>query len=270
MSFPFVPQIGAVLSADIAVPEHARQVRFYSRVLSTGENPLWREDLLNNLGLPIIGLGEFNAQHSELPLQWMPHIQVADVRASVNRARDLGGRELMHAKQSDGSSQWAVLSDPNGAAFGLIPVVPKDQISPIDRSSPDASKEVGCIRWLDLTVPDARSIQHFYRRVVGWTVKEVERHDNNESHTDYIMHGEEGNPVAGIRQARGANKELPPVWILYLPVADLAESMRRVEQEGGQVVMTLNDESGNIGSAIIQDIVGVHVALVSVTRTSIL
>lgn len=28
---------GAVLSADIAVPGHEREVRFYSRVLSTGE-----------------------------------------------------------------------------------------------------------------------------------------------------------------------------------------------------------------------------------------
>jgi dihydrofolate reductase len=37
MSELFVPRVGAVLSADIAVPEHEREVRFYSRVLSTGE-----------------------------------------------------------------------------------------------------------------------------------------------------------------------------------------------------------------------------------------
>jgi len=54
----FVPRVGAVFSADIAVPEHEREVRFYSRVLSTGEHPLWRaEVLMNNLGMPIIGLG---------------------------------------------------------------------------------------------------------------------------------------------------------------------------------------------------------------------
>jgi uncharacterized protein len=57
MSDLFVPQVGAVFSADIAVPEHEREVRFYSRVLGTGDNPLWREDLMNNLGMPIIGLG---------------------------------------------------------------------------------------------------------------------------------------------------------------------------------------------------------------------
>lgn len=41
MTEPFVPPIGGVLSANIAVPEHERVVRFYSRVLTTGERPLW-------------------------------------------------------------------------------------------------------------------------------------------------------------------------------------------------------------------------------------
>jgi uncharacterized protein len=55
MSDLFVPRVGAVLSADIAVPEHEQEARFYSRVLSTGKNPLWREeDLKNNLGIPTL------------------------------------------------------------------------------------------------------------------------------------------------------------------------------------------------------------------------
>jgi hypothetical protein len=37
----FAPQVGAVLSADIAVPEHEREIRFYSRVLRTGDNASW-------------------------------------------------------------------------------------------------------------------------------------------------------------------------------------------------------------------------------------
>jgi hypothetical protein len=84
-------------------------MRFYSRVLSTGESPLWREDLMNNRGMPIIGLGERIPEYAHLPLQWMPHIQVADVAASVERALDLGGSALMHGKDDDGKSQWAVL-----------------------------------------------------------------------------------------------------------------------------------------------------------------
>src|SRR5690606_9521786 len=133
MNTPFAACVGAVLSADIAVPEHQREVRFYSRVLSTGTNPLWRDkDLANNLGLPIIGLGGRTVEHAQLPLQWMPHIQVADVAMSVQRALDLGGQVLMHAKAADGTSQWAVLRDPNRAAFGIIPVIAADLLPTVD------------------------------------------------------------------------------------------------------------------------------------------
>src|SRR5210317_753224 len=125
---PFVPRVGGILSADIAVPEHEREVRFYSRVLSTGEHPLWREDLMNNLGVPIIGLGARSAEYAHLPLQWMPHIQVADVAATVERALDLGGSEVLHARGDGGKSQWAVLLDPNGAAFGIVPVLSEDEV----------------------------------------------------------------------------------------------------------------------------------------------
>ena len=36
MSDPTVPRVGGIQSGDIAVPEHERETRFYSRVLTTG------------------------------------------------------------------------------------------------------------------------------------------------------------------------------------------------------------------------------------------
>ena len=57
MRNPFIHGVGGVLSADIAVPDHEREVAFYSKVLTSGDQPLWRDDLMNNLGTPVIGLG---------------------------------------------------------------------------------------------------------------------------------------------------------------------------------------------------------------------
>jgi len=162
MSDPFVPRVGGTLSADIAVPEHEREVRFYSRVLGTGKSPLWREDLMNSRGMPIIGLGARSPEYAELPLQWMPHIQVADVAASVKAALRLSGTELMHGKDDDGKSQWAVLLDPNGAAFGIIPVVSEEALpKPEGVSSRDASAPTGRISWIELTVSDASATRDF-------------------------------------------------------------------------------------------------------------
>ena len=257
MDDPFLPRVGGVLSADIAVPEHERELRFYSRVLTSGENPLWREDLMNNQGAPIIGLGAASPEHGDLPLQWMPHIQVADVGASVRTALDLGGSELMHGKDEDGDSQWAVLLDPNGAAFGLVPVVPAEAIPPIDA----AAGSVGRIAWLDLTVQDADTTRDFYREVVGWSVQDVEMRDGDERYADYCMLGIDGNGAAGVCHARGGNRGLPPVWLIYLPVGDLAESLRIVGEEGGSVIRETATGS-QVAYAIIQDPVGVSLGLV--------
>ncbi len=264
MNEPFVPGIGAVFSADIAVPEHEREVRFYSQVLSTGEDPLWREeDLMNNLGLPIIGLGPRTEEYDQLPLQWMPHIQVADVATSTQRALDLGGSVLLHTKDDDGRSQWAVLLDPNGAAFGIIPVVPAEAIPPGDAATlPDAEAPVGRIVWLDLTVSDASATRDFYLQVVEWPAQEVEMEEERARYADYNMLGEAGNPAAGICHARGVNVGLPPVWMIYLPVGDLAESLRRVEEEGGKVVKESQGKDGEYVYAAVQDPVGAYLALI--------
>ena len=255
---PFLPRVGGVLSADIAVPEHEREVRFYSRVLSTGESPVWGEDLMNNLGMPVIGLGERNDDHAHLPVQWMPHIQVADVGASVQRALKLGGSELMFATDDQGNGQWAVLQDPNGAAFGIIPVVAADAIP---QTAGPATDRVGRIAWLDLTVADAVTTRDFYQAVVGWAVQDVEMGGTDEKYFDYVMQGADGQPAGGVCHARGGNSGLPPVWLLYLPVGDMTESLTRVEAEGGTVIRVTRKKDGTCVYAVVQDPVGAYIAL---------
>lgn len=260
---PFVPRIGGILSADIAVPQHERVVRFYSHVLSTGENPLWRGDLMNNLGVPVIGVGPQSTEYADLPIGWMPHIQVADVARSVKRALNLGGREFAHAKSDDGKSQWAVLFDPSGAAFGLIPVISQDDVPSMeDSTSHDGAASIGCISWVDLTVTNASTSRDFYHEVIGWSVKDVEMEDESERYADYSMLGDDGNPAAGVCHARGVNAGLPPVWMLYLPVGDFAESLRRVQEEGGKIIKETTGTDGGFTYAVIQDPVGACLALV--------
>jgi uncharacterized protein len=257
MSQLFIPQVGAVMSADIAVPEHEREKQFYSRVLTTGETPLWREDLMSNIGAPIIGLGATNEQYAHLPLQWMPHIQVADVATSVQRATELGGAVLMHQKDKSDRSQWAVLSDPNGASFGVVPVTPAEMIPDLDED--DAP--VGHIAWLDLTITNAASTAEFYKQVVGWSVQDLAMKHEAVDYADYLMQGANGKAVAGVCHARGVNAGLPPVWLIYLPVGDVDESLRRVAEEGGTVLRSIKGKDGAYVYAAIQDPVGAVFAI---------
>jgi predicted enzyme related to lactoylglutathione lyase len=259
-----LPHTRCIVSADIAVPEHERELRFYARILTTGEQPLWRDDLMNNRGTPIIGLGARTAEHADLPLQWMPHIQVEDVAASAHRAVTFGGRELMHGKDEQGNSQWAVLLDPNGAAFGLIPIVPADTSADAQsalRSSAAASE--ACIAWVDLTVPDAPATRDFYCEVLGWSVQDIPMDDAGETYADFNMLDTDGTPVAGICHARGVNHDLPPVWMIYLPVGDLALSLRHVREEGGRIIKAARNAAGEHTLAAIEDPVGACLMLVN-------
>ncbi|MDX1439588.1 MAG: VOC family protein [Rubricoccaceae bacterium] len=245
MRNPFFHGVGGVLSADIAVPDHERELHFYSKVLTTGRAPLWRDDLTNNQGTPVIGLGARSPEYEALPLQWMPHFQVADVATSAARTLELGGQELMHAKADDGQSQWAALVDPAGAAFGVIPVVVEESsaASHLDR--------IGCISWLSLVVSDVSSMCEFYEQVVGWSTASATSDGTRE------MRRPDGAAAAEICPMNDDREGIPSVWLLSLPVDDFAESLRQVREGGGEIVR----EAAGAGHAIIRDPVGVYVAL---------
>lgn len=251
MQNPFVPRVGGVLSADIAVPDHERELAFYSKILTTGDAPLWRADLMNNLGSPIIGLGARTPEYDYLPLQWMPHFQVADVADSAACAIDMGGKEFLHSKTDDGESQWAVLADPDGAAFGIIPVVAAES------DSTGLTERLGCISWLSLSVPDAMSSRDFYRNVVGWNAKSTESKANEGNFASFEMQIDDEIAAAEICQNRSEHEGIPSVWLIHLPVDDLVESLRRVSEGGGEII----NEPTEAKYAIVRDPVGVYLAL---------
>lgn len=256
--------VGRVPSADIAVPEHDREVRFYASVLATGDAPLWRDDLMNNRGEPVIGVGARTPEYEHLPLQWMPHIQVADVGASVEHASREGATVLMHHEDDRGRSQWAVLVDPFGAAFGIIPTgAPESIDEQTPASSADSPPGVGRIVLLELSVSDPSSAVDFYQRVVGWSAREIEWEDSGRRHTDHALIAEDGVEVGRIRTRRPAEPALPPVWLIGLPVGDFAESLRRVESGGGEVVRSERGAGGVSEYAVIQDPIGARLSLVA-------
>lgn len=121
---------------------------------------------------------------------------------------------------------------------------------------------MGRIAWLDLTVPDAPRIRDFYRTVIGWSVDEVGMQDGEDGYADFNMLGADGTPLAGICHARGVNRDLPPVWMLYLPVGNMEESLRQVEGERGTVLKATRGKDGTYSYAVIRDPVGAWVALV--------
>ncbi|MES1244129.1 MAG: VOC family protein [Acidobacteriota bacterium] len=123
----------------------------------------------------------------------------------------------------------------------------------------DASKpKLGTVGWVDLTVPNADEVRDFYAGVVGWKPEALSMGD----YSDYVM-TMDGAGVAGVCHARGMNAGLPPVWLVYIQVADVDESIRVCLEKGGKVIVPVRSLGPNGRFCVIQDPAGATVALVS-------
>ena len=89
----------------------------------------------------------------------------------------------------------------------------------------------GTITWLDLTVGDAEAVRDFYEAVAGWVPDRV----SMGAYADFTMTAD-GEAVAGICHARGANADLPPQWLMYVTVEDLDASIEACVKLGGSIV----------------------------------
>lgn len=126
----------------------------------------------------------------------------------------------------------------------------------------DETPRVGTIGWQDLTVSNADEVRDFYSQVVGWEPERFEMKDDAGDYADYSMKtSADGQPVAGICHARGSNAELPPVWLIYITVADLDHSVAQCREHGGKVLDGPRGMGGYGTFAVIEDPGGAVAAL---------
>jgi predicted enzyme related to lactoylglutathione lyase len=112
---------------------------------------------------------------------------------------------------------------------------------------------VGQVGWIDLTVADADALRDFYADVTGWTPTSLSMGD----YSDYCMSPPGADkPVAGVCHARGQNASIPPVWLIYIMVADLDESVGRCLARGGKIRAAERVMPGSGRYVIIEDPAG--------------
>lgn len=117
----------------------------------------------------------------------------------------------------------------------------------------------GAVEWCDLTVPDAEGLSNFYCDVVGWGKSPVSMGD----YDDYSINlPASGDTIAGICHARGSNEKLPPQWLMYVRVEDVAISANRCVELGGKVLDGPR-EMGGSNFCVIRDPAGAVLALLS-------
>lgn len=117
--------------------------------------------------------------------------------------------------------------------------------------------KLGTISWCDLTVPNADAVRDFYSAVAGWGVMSVDMG----GYSDYCMIPPGGKaPAGGICHARGENADLPPQWLVYIPVPNLAASLKACVANGGEIVRAAK-AMGGAKMAVVRDPAGAVAAL---------
>lgn len=120
------------------------------------------------------------------------------------------------------------------------------------------NKDFGAIAWVDLTVPNAEETKIFYEEIIGWKPEPVSMGDYDDFNMTSPL---TGDPVTGICHAKGVNEELPPQWLVYITVANIEESVSKVEQMGGRIIK-MPTSMGDFGKfSVIQDPAGAVCAL---------
>lgn len=116
---------------------------------------------------------------------------------------------------------------------------------------------IGKVGWIDIAVDDASGLRDFYSKVVGWKTENVSMGD----YDDFAMAMPgTGEAVTGICHARGDNADLPRGWLIYIVVADIAESIAACEAGGGRIVLAPRGLAGG-RFCIIEDPSGATAAL---------
>jgi predicted enzyme related to lactoylglutathione lyase len=160
------------------------------------------------------------------PPNWLTYIGTNDVDDTARLAVSLGGTVLKKPEDIPGTGRFAVLQDPQGAAFGLY----KSNQPP----GPDAVPAVGDFSWHELATTDAKAAFSFYQRLFGW--EETSSMDMGEMGT-YQMFGQskQGRTLGGLFN-KSSQMPGPPAWLAYIKVPDARKSAEAIKKAGAKVI----------------------------------
>jgi hypothetical protein len=172
---------------------------------------------------------------------WMGYISVDDVDAYAKRVTAAGG--TVHRAPGDipGIGRFAVVADPDGAAFILFqPLSAQQQQEPFAMDTP------GHIGWHELHAGDGVKAFEFYSGLFGWTKAEAMDMGPLGVYQLFATGGDQ--PVGGIMTKMADTPK--PFWLYYFNVDAIDAAMKRATDNGATVVNGPMEVPG--GSWIVQ------------------
>ncbi len=119
----------------------------------------------------------------------------------------------------------------------------------------------GMIWWSELHTRDPEAAKAYYGSICGWGIETVPMPDGS----TYILCNAGETPTAGIFDMRDnpAMEGVPEHWFTYVAVADVDKAVAQGEAAGGKTIRPPFDVDGVGRIAIIHDVNGAAVGLMT-------
>jgi predicted enzyme related to lactoylglutathione lyase len=157
------------------------------------------------------------------PSHWLSYIATPSVDDATAKATELGATIGVPPTDIPGIGRFSVVIDPQGAAFSPFTDTSGTEVSPNGQIP-----SVGGVSWNELMSKDAQASKSFYSQLFGYTPEEK---DMGTGPYTILYRGD--TMEAGVLQAP-AEVPMPSAWVIYYVVANLDDSLTKLEQLGGQ------------------------------------
>ena len=181
--------------------------------------------------------------------RWLGFISVASVERAEAAVTKAGGRVLAPPQKMPKRGEQAVFADAEGALFGVIKSSSGDP--------EDFLAAPGDWIWMQLLSRDGRKAADFYREVGGYTI--IENTTSNKL-SDYVL-ASEGYARATVRTIRTGDEKMHPIWLAFVRVKNVGESVALTKQLGGKVWIEPKPELFDGKVAVIADPTGAAIGL---------
>jgi predicted enzyme related to lactoylglutathione lyase len=189
-----------------------------------------------------------------MPPFWMIYFAVDGADKAVADIKAAGGKVYKEPADIPGTGRFAVVADPQGAAFGILQPAPMPEGPPAGRAFDQ--QKAGHGNWNELMTTDPEAGFRFYAGLFGW--QKSQSVDMGEMGT-YQVFSHDGADIGGMM---GLGNAPVPAWLPYFGVNGVEAAIGRIEAAGGKLAHGPMEVPGGAFIAVAQDPQGAWFAVV--------
>jgi hypothetical protein len=241
---------GKFVWADLVTDDVSSVRKFYGQLFGWSYVNAGDYTIAKNQDRPLCGMFQRQrpAGGSARP-RWIGYLSVPNVRKAQRAVTQAGGRILAEAWEVPDRGEQAVLADPEGAVFGILHSSSGDP--------QDFLPDPGDWIWVQLLSRDARQAGAFYQSVAGYEI--VENLDSVRP-DDFVLTSD-GYARAAVLTLPDDKREVQPNWLPFVRVTSVSDSLAKVKDLGGRVLISPHPKLLGGRLAVIADPTGAAIGI---------